>query len=313
MKKIKTNALRQGPISLKVLARMKKIIDSKVIDISAWRNALLNAESLESTLISDKQLAELDPLHGVYVYGQNKISIILEQIAELPDLSKLTNAYINAEHTYMPSGPPTSPLTGSYFFCWGIFDLCSGMHKESFGSIIIDLCRYLNVDPGMIKIFESMQNSRMGFYVHEGSSGKYVFLRELISENRVKVIVPSGYAGDPGQIWLARIVPEPFPELNYGYSVIFTTPYIISEMNKGGFFYANEDKWLSFFERNLAKTGVSGKVQAYEYLMKYGLHRHYWNEYIFEGYVNYSKEMIILAGFPDDPISRPHSKENIDR
>jgi hypothetical protein len=30
MKKIKTNALRQGPISLKVLARMKKIIDSKV-------------------------------------------------------------------------------------------------------------------------------------------------------------------------------------------------------------------------------------------------------------------------------------------
>ena len=44
-------------------------------------------------MISEKELSELDPLHGVYAYAQNKISVFVEQIAELPALSKLTNAY----------------------------------------------------------------------------------------------------------------------------------------------------------------------------------------------------------------------------
>ncbi len=49
---------------------------------------------------------------------------------------------------------------------------------------------------------------------------------------------------------------------------------------------------------------------AYEQLMKYGLSRHYWNEYIFESYVNHVKEAIFLAGIPDIALSRPHSRES---
>jgi hypothetical protein len=79
------------------------------------------------------------------------------------------------------------------------------------------------------------------------------------------------------------------------------------------FIFSSEKNWLSFFERNLEKTGIKEKVRAYQYLMKYGLNRHYWNEYIFEGYVNHEHEMILLAGFPDIPLSRPHSKESQDR
>ena len=47
--------------------------------------------------------------------------------------------------------------------------------------------------------------------------------------------------------------------------------------------------------------------------MKFGLNRHYWNEYIFEGYANHQDDMILLAGFPDIPLSRPHSDENSER
>jgi hypothetical protein len=79
------------------------------------------------------------------------------------------------------------------------------------------------------------------------------------------------------------------------------------------FIFSSEKNWPSFFERNLEKTGIKEKVRAYQYLMKYGLNRHYWNEYIFEGYVNHEHEMILLAGFPDIPLSRPHSKESQDR
>jgi len=65
------------------------------------------------------------------------MSVFVEQLAELPVLSKLTNAY--AEDGYLPSGPPMSPLTNSYFSCWGFFDLCVGQNKETFGTVTIDV------------------------------------------------------------------------------------------------------------------------------------------------------------------------------
>ena len=64
--------------------------------------------------------------------AQNKISVMVEQLGELPAMSKLVNAYADAQDEYMPSGPPISPLTNSYFSCWGFFDLCAGIKKETF-------------------------------------------------------------------------------------------------------------------------------------------------------------------------------------
>lgn len=310
MKKPKPKKSVISSISKKVIAGLRKTASRKVIDISEIRNANINAENLEKTIITEKELSELDPLHGVYAYAQNKISVFIEQLADLPALSKLADAYDDAQDVYIPSGPPMSPLTLSYFSCWGFFDLCVGLKKETFGTIVIDVCRFLNVDLGLIKIFECMQKSRMGFYVHEGVSGRFVNLRELITGKKTKAIVPSGYLGSPGEIWLARIMPEPFPELNFGYSVVFTTPYVIAEIQNERFIFACEEKWASFFERSHGKTKIEDKKQSYEFLMKYGLNRHYWNEYIFEGYANHKEDMILLAGFPDIPLSRPHSKEN---
>ena len=126
------NSLKQ-PIAAKIIADMAEIIKEKVIDIQEFKQAKIRAEKLQSTLSSDKELARLDPLHAVYVYGQNKMSVFVEQLAELPVMSELTEAYLSAEEEYMPSGPPMSPLTHSYFTCWGFFDLCVGTMKESFG------------------------------------------------------------------------------------------------------------------------------------------------------------------------------------
>jgi hypothetical protein len=313
MKKKNPKARATRPLSKKIIAGLRKASSRKIVDISQIRDAKIYVEDLEKTVITDKALAELDPLHGVYAYAQNKISVLVEQLSQLPALSKLANAYTDAEDLYMPSYPPMSPLTDSYFSCWGFFDLCAGIRKESFGTVVIDVCKHLDVDPGLVTIFEHMQNSKMGFYVHEGVSGKFTKLRELIADKEIEAIVPSGYVGRPGEILLVRIMPEPFPELNYGYSVVFTTPYVITEMQNDHLLSANEEKWLSFFERVRQKTKIEDKKRSYAVLMKYGLNRHYWNEYIHEGYVNYQSDMIFLAGFPDIPLSRPHSKENSER
>ena len=44
--------------------------------------------------------------------------------------------------------------------------------------------------------------------------------------------------------------------------------------------------------------------------MKFGPTRNYWNDFVFEGYVNYKAGAIYLAGVPDIPASRPHSAVN---
>jgi len=99
-----------------------------------------------------------------------------------------------------------------------------------------------------------MQNSRMGIYIHESITGEFIKLRELITENEITALVPSGYACRPGEMLLARIMPEPFPELNYGYSVVLTTPYVISEMQNKRFMMASAEKWLSYFKRSQEKN-----------------------------------------------------------
>jgi hypothetical protein len=94
------------------------------------------------------------------------------------------------------------------------------------------------------------------------------------------------------------------------YSVVFTTPYVAGKLkDKQTFSRMTEQDWVAYFERNLDQTGFDDQELAYGFLMKYGLSRNYWNEYIFLAYLNHQPDMIFLAGFPDMPSSLPHSKE----
>lgn len=316
MTKIEHN--NPGPIAQKVLSEFRKTQGKKVVDLSQFKEARLNAESLNKTVITEKEMAERDPVHAVYISGQNQMSVFAEQLGELPYLSKLVNSLTDAQDEYHPSYPPMSPLTSSYFSCWDLFDLTTGIKRETFGTITIELCRAMGVDAHTLTVFKYLQDSRMGFYVHEGVRGKHIALREIVTGKKTMALSTSGYLGERGQIWYARVIPEPFPELGYGYAVVFTTPYVMLEMSENGSFrLATEKKWVDFFERNLPKTNIKDPIAAYGFLMKYGLNRqqvhyprpgmHYWNEYIFEGYVNHQSDMILLAGYPDIASSRPHS------
>ena len=203
-----------------------------------------------------------------------------------------------------------SPLTASYFGCWGMFDLCSGgAKKETLGTVAIDLCKFLDVDEGLIDVLEKFQDSRMGIYKHEGASGKHVLLRELVTNKLTKVYSASGYQGLPGEIWYVRVLPPPFENTDYDYSIVFTTPYLLGKNgDRNEFLPFVETDWLAFFDRNLAKTKITEKVAAYEYFMKYGLDKNYWNEYVFLSYRNHRTDMILLEGIPDMPSTLPHSE-----
>lgn len=306
--------LGSGPISRNVLSSARQLLRRKVVDFTAWQDAKIRAEDFDKTILSQAELSTYDPVHGIYIYGQNQLSVLIEQLAELPMLDPLTDAYAEAQDEYMPSGPPLSPLTKSYFCGWGYFDLSAGAQRETFATVAIELCQFLNIDEGLIRIFEIMQQSRMGIYLHAGTSGRYLWLRELITNREIKAISPSGYHGRPGEIWFARVLPAPFDRERFDYAVVFTTPYIAGKLrDKHTFSRTTEKDWVAYFERNLDQTGCDEKALAYAFLMKYGLSRNYWNEYVFLAYMNHQHDMIFLAGFPDIPSSLPHSKEGEER
>ena len=307
MGKIKGKVPGRGPIAQKVIKALKKHSNQKIYDLEVYRNAKQSAAELEKSIISEKEMAGLDPLHAVYAHAQNKLSVMIEQLAELPALSRLADAYGDAQDHYLPSGPPMSPLTQSYFFCWGFFDLCLGLKKESLTTVAIDVGKAIDLDQALITLLDIMQRSRMGIYRHEGVKDGLVCLTEFVSNHSVRAIVPAGYLGQSGEVWFTRLLPEPFPDLASGYSLVFITPYILGELTGNQYTTGPVSQWEAFFERTLPKTGIKDPVGAYEKMMKYGLNRNYWNEYITDGFLTSRAEMIMLAGLPDERSSLPHA------
>ena len=68
----------------------------------------------------------LDPLHTVYLAVQHAASIFAERVSVLDEFEPYYEIVLKAEEEYMPSGPPMSPLTRSYFTTWAFFDLGFG-------------------------------------------------------------------------------------------------------------------------------------------------------------------------------------------
>ena len=64
-----------------------------------------------------------DPIHAVYVFMQNFTAHFAEGVSQLPEMKVWARAVEKVEDEYMPSGPPMSPLTGSYFWMWALYDL----------------------------------------------------------------------------------------------------------------------------------------------------------------------------------------------
>ena len=191
----------------------------------------------------------------------------------------------------MPSGPPMSPITRSYFINWSLFDVTIGLHDDSFGSCVAAVSKALGAHPSYVAFVEALCRTRLGFYVHEGRHGEIIELSELVTNQRHKTRITSGYQGKRGDLLLLRLLPPYFAEVDEALSL--TTPYLVQ--------WPPLSDWQAYFARILSRLGTD-RQRAYESLMKRGMAPHgprYFTEYIFEAYANHSDEVIFLGGLPD--------------
>jgi hypothetical protein len=282
------------PIAQKLIAKLQRRL-GKAANLAEVVNSSVAAEELQRGLVEG--LAGFHPAHAAYVYTQNQVSVMSEHLTALKEMAPFAEVISKAEELYMPSAPPMSPLTTSCFTCWAFFDACAGAANETIGTTILEFGAVFGIHSELLHLIRLMQDSRMGIYIYKGRKHNLAVLEDLVTGAACSAIVPSGYHGKEGELWYARILPPPIQ--GSAEHVVFTTPYILLQ--------PGPHDWLAYFSRAFPQPA---RVDDYERHMKYGPTREYWNDFVFEAYVNYRTEAIYLAGLPDIPESRPHSKVN---
>jgi hypothetical protein len=287
-------------ISTKVIQRLTAGRGSQVVDLGLFRQA--RDFALQDRAKNAAGLEDFHPLHAAYTYVMNTVTSSAALLCELPELVRLGRRIAEIEEDYMPSGPPMSPITGSYFTNWVMLDLGVGLHDESLGSCVAAVSKALGSDPAYVDFVERLCRTRPGFYVHQGRVGEATLLRELVTGHEHKTLITSGYLGRVGELLLLRLLPCP-PDTDL--ALAMTTPYLVTSPGLA--------EWELYFRRTLGDG--SDAARRYEALMKHGrppLGPKYWTEYITEAYVNHEPEVIFLRGLPDVEESRPHSRVNSD-
>lgn len=103
----------------------------------------------------------LDPIHAAYAFVQHITSHFSETVSELPEMRKFTKIVAKAEDEYLPSGPPMSPLTGSYFTCWAFFDLQFD-DIDTLATCLIEANDVVCMNPDQLDAIQKMADSRRG-------------------------------------------------------------------------------------------------------------------------------------------------------
>lgn len=294
------------PCSAKIQASLRMAEKNRSpVNLHVYREVRRIREEMQQ--VATRTLSSLDgkdPTKGVhpaiaaYFSVHNSVSVLVEVLINAPALEELAERLEGAEETYMPSYPPMSPVTQSYFNCWASYDAALGPGRETFGTCILDLADELALSQEFRDLLGKLCASRLGLHLHEGLAGEYVVLRELVTGQTRRCLNTSGYNGAAGQLWLTRVLPPPAPEVDFCINI--TTPYVLRRPGQA--------QWLRYLERTLPRVGKPDPTSQYEDLMKYGLADDMWLEFIFEGYTGHNDGAVFLEGLPDVASSRPHSK-----
>ncbi len=280
------------------LLQLLKPQNNPVVDLGAISKAKKHGAELAKSIHAPEKLIQQghDPLHALFASGQNLMSVFAEQVSPLPPLHEWHEFMERNEELYMPSGPPMSPLTGSYFGFWTLCDVTIGKDRETIGTIMVALANRIGLDPLQLEIAKNLSASRMGIYEVRSVSGDVHELAELITEKVIKAKMISGYVGKPGDLIYIRLAP---PISVFDYHVCITTPYILLGHTK--------IEWVAFFKRNQIVQGTVGCDYRLNQFMKNGKKARYWSEYVFYAYMNHEADRIFLAGMPDRLETQPCS------
>lgn len=268
----------------------------KIIDFTEAKKAREALSKINSGLSKIDRSEDLDPSHKIYVQIQNILSYFSEEISVFNEFTEYYDMLEELDFEFMPSYPPMSPITNSYFSYFCLCDLRFGKERETISTIFKDIGIAFEYENLLIKSVDNLIQSSMRFYKNVKVEDGLVELEDILTKDRKICVSTSKYLGKPNEIWFVRLVPN--LDEKYDYQIILNTPYVI--------LHQNEEDWIKYFERHGVEKGdleIDSKILS---KMKYNIDVKYWLNYIMDGYLHYEPNCIFLTGIPDVKGSKPH-------
>jgi hypothetical protein len=72
--------MSQAPIAGRLITRMKRQTRGKLANIRDVVAGRVAAKQLQKTVVTEERLKEFHPAHAAYVYAQNQVSVLSEQL-----------------------------------------------------------------------------------------------------------------------------------------------------------------------------------------------------------------------------------------
>ncbi len=237
-----------------------------------------------------------DASFHAYAAAVNVTSEFAAQALDIVELIPFNNKLADIQEDYMPSYPPMSPVTIAFFSGWMVLDAKDHHSELTLGGMFAHYLKTRNELECLQHALSFLNDSYCAFYeVLQAEAGE-VRLWDIAVRREFRCWNSSGYAGRRGEVWFARVLP-PFSAYSHLW-VTVSTPYVFAEGGRA---------WEGFIARCLGPAnGSDNRLQEY---LKHGKFLGYWLEFIHQAYANYTWNAIFLAGFPDQPESRPHSDE----
>ena len=276
-------------ISEALIANFKKYNLNKILDLSEVKSAKETILEINSGLSKISRHEDLDPSHKVYIQVQNILSFFSEEISVLDEFEEYYDMLEKFDLEFMPSYPPMSPITGSYFNYFCLCDFRFGKQNETMSTIFKDLGLEYKYDELLIKAINNLIHSSMKFYKNLGVKDNLIELMDIMSGYKQTCVSTSKYFGNRDEIWFVRLVPN--LDNQYDYQIVLNTPYIIEKQN--------DKDWIDYFKRQGIKKNELGNDKKILNLMKYNTDAKYWLNYIMDSYLNYESNCIFLTGIPD--------------
>jgi hypothetical protein len=95
-----------NPIAAKLIGKMKLALNRKIINLKNFAAGLRTAEELQKQVLSKERLNEFHAAHAAYIYAQNQVSVMSEQLMALKEMAPFTAILSKAEDLYSTSALP---------------------------------------------------------------------------------------------------------------------------------------------------------------------------------------------------------------
>ena len=271
--------------------RIAKKVLQRSYDFAECREDIDLARSIHEGTYEDSKPG--DPNFHGYAATLNITSTFAVQALDILELIPFNNTLADLQEEFMPSYPPMSPITTSFFQAWMWLDARISPNGPTLGGLFAHYLKRKNTMGYLWKALDALNDSYGAFYEVEAIEENLVQLWDIVGQKKTSCWNSSGYAGELGEVWYVRQLPPYLDDSRH--SVTLNTPYVFRKQGRR--------LWEDFF---LRQRSGNDPVHESGSFLKHGKLLDYWMEFVFQAYSGHTGNAIFLEGFPDIAASRPH-------